>query len=41
VLVHVAAALANHDIIPSDLRVEQPTLEDAFLAITGHRTEEE
>lgn len=40
VLVHVAAALASHDIIPGDLRVEQPTLEDAFLAITGRRTGE-
>lgn len=40
VLVHVASALAAHDIIPDDLRVEQPTLEDAFLAITGRRTEE-
>jgi ABC-2 type transport system ATP-binding protein len=40
VLVHVAAALASHDIIPNDLRVEQPTLEDAFLAITGRTTDE-
>lgn len=39
VLVHVAAALAEHQMAPADLRVEQPTLEDAFLAITGHRTE--
>lgn len=40
VLVHVASALASHDIVPDDLRVEQPTLEDAFLAITGRRTGE-
>jgi ABC-2 type transport system ATP-binding protein len=39
VLVHVAAALAEHQMMPADLRIEQPTLEDAFLAITGHRTE--
>jgi len=24
-----------HGITPSDLRVEQPTLEDVFLAVTG------
>lgn len=34
-LVHVAAALAGRDIFPVDLRTEQPTLEDAFLALTG------
>ncbi len=32
----VAAALVEHGITPSDLRVEQPTLEDVFLTITGH-----
>lgn len=31
----VAASLVNHGITPSDLRVEQPTLEDVFLRITG------
>jgi ABC-2 type transport system ATP-binding protein len=31
----VAAALVNHGIVPDDLRLEQPTLEDVFLAITG------
>ena len=35
VLALVAAALVNRGITPDDLRVEQPTLEDVFLAITG------
>ena len=35
VLALVAASLVEHGIVPSDLRVERPTLEDAFLAITG------
>lgn len=37
VVVQVCAKLAAHNIIPADVRVEQPTLEDAFLAITGRR----
>ena len=32
----VAAALVEHGIVPADLRVEQPTLEDVFLKVTGH-----
>lgn len=36
VLALVAAALIDHGITPSDLHVEQPTLEDVFLTITGH-----
>lgn len=36
VLALVAAALVNHGITPSDLRVAQPTLEDVFLKLTGH-----
>jgi ABC-2 type transport system ATP-binding protein len=36
VLALVAAALVEHDIVPADLRVEQPTLEDVFLKLTGH-----
>jgi ABC-2 type transport system ATP-binding protein len=40
VLAHVAAALVTHGITPPDLRVEQPTLEDVFLALTGHAMEE-
>jgi ABC-2 type transport system ATP-binding protein len=32
----VAAALVAHGIVPPDLRVEQPTLEDVFLKVTGH-----
>jgi ABC-2 type transport system ATP-binding protein len=37
VLPLVAAALVAHGILPEDLRVEQPTLEDAFLNLTGVR----
>ena len=40
VLAHVAAALVAHGIAPPDLRVEQPTLEDVFLTLTGHDMEE-
>jgi ABC-2 type transport system ATP-binding protein len=36
VLALVAAALVEHGIVPSDLRVEQPTLEDVFLKLTGY-----
>ena len=32
----VAAALVEHGIVPADLRIEQPTLEDVFLKVTGH-----
>jgi ABC-2 type transport system ATP-binding protein len=39
VLAEVAAALVAHGITPSDLRVEQPTLEEVFLALTGHSVE--
>jgi len=35
VLVLVAAALVAHDLVPVDLRVEQPSLEDVYLDITG------
>ena len=35
VLALVASALVARGIMPSDLRVEQPTLEDVFLAVTG------
>jgi ABC-2 type transport system ATP-binding protein len=31
----VAAALVKHGIMPPDLRVEQPSLEDVFLKVTG------
>jgi len=34
-LANVAAALAQHNIAPADLRVEQANLEDVFLALTG------
>jgi ABC-2 type transport system ATP-binding protein len=36
VLALVAAALVEHGIVPCDLRVERPTLEDVFLRLTGH-----
>jgi ABC-2 type transport system ATP-binding protein len=36
VLALVAAALVEHGIVPADLRVEQPTLEDVFLKLTGY-----
>lgn len=35
VLALVAARLVEHGILPDDLRAEQPTLEDAFIALTG------
>jgi ABC-2 type transport system ATP-binding protein len=31
----VAAALVEHGIVPADLHVEQPSLEDVFLKLTG------
>ena len=40
VLALVAAALVEHGIIPTDLRVEQPSLEDVFLKLTGHGVED-
>jgi len=36
VLARVAVALAECGILPTDLRLEQPSLEDVFLSITGH-----
>ena len=35
VLALVASELVTHQIVPLDLRVERPTVEDAFLALTG------
>jgi ABC-2 type transport system ATP-binding protein len=35
VLALVAAALVSHGIVPADLRVDRPTVEDAFLTLTG------
>jgi ABC-2 type transport system ATP-binding protein len=35
VLALVAAELVNHGITPPDLHIEQPSLEDVFLSITG------
>jgi ABC-2 type transport system ATP-binding protein len=37
-LVHaVTATLARHQIIAHDLRIEQATLDDAFVALTGRK----
>jgi ABC-2 type transport system ATP-binding protein len=36
VLALVAAALVEHGVVPADLHVEQPSLEDVFLKLTGH-----
>lgn len=36
-LAHVAVALAEHNVTPRDLRVEQANLEDVFLALTGRQ----
>ena len=36
VLALTAAALVEHGIVPADLHIEQPTLEDVFLKVTGH-----
>jgi ABC-2 type transport system ATP-binding protein len=35
----VTGALARQRIVPNDLRVEQATLDDAFVALTGHTLE--
>lgn len=35
-LVRIAGALAQHGVEPADLAEQQPTLEDVFLAHTGH-----
>jgi ABC-2 type transport system ATP-binding protein len=37
VLALVAAALVQHGVVPDDLRVERPSLEDAFLRLVGTR----
>jgi ABC-2 type transport system ATP-binding protein len=34
-LANVATALAQYNIAPADLRVQQANLEDVFLAMTG------
>ncbi|MEW1837270.1 ABC transporter ATP-binding protein [Nonomuraea angiospora] len=33
----VTLALAQHQVVPGDLRIEQATLDDAFLALTGRK----
>lgn len=40
-LARVAHALVAHGIEPPDLRVELPTLEDAYLALTGVSSEDD
>ncbi|MBM3155910.1 MAG: ABC transporter ATP-binding protein [Chloroflexi bacterium] len=40
VLALVAASLVEHGITPSDLRMEQPSLEDVFLKLTGRSSGE-
>jgi len=40
VLVLVASALIDHGIVPADLRVDQPTLADAFMQLTSPMVEE-
>ncbi|WP_157253937.1 ABC transporter ATP-binding protein [Nonomuraea typhae] len=36
----VTLALAGHQIVPNDLRIDQATLDDAFLALTGRKLAE-
>ncbi|AQZ61798.1 multidrug ABC transporter ATP-binding protein [[Actinomadura] parvosata subsp. kistnae] len=38
-LLAVTTALARHDVVAADLRVEQSTLDDAFVALTGRRAD--
>ncbi|MFB4276289.1 MULTISPECIES: ABC transporter ATP-binding protein [unclassified Nonomuraea] len=33
----VTLTLANHQVVPANLRIEQATLDDAFLALTGRK----
>jgi ABC-2 type transport system ATP-binding protein len=40
VLQAVTSTLARHRIVAADLRVEQTSLDDAFVALTGHTTSE-
>lgn len=41
VLALVATALVEHGIVPADLRVEQATLEDAYMQLIDHADKEE
>ena len=40
ILALAAAALVERGIVPDDLRVEEPSLEDVFLKLTGHLVED-
>jgi ABC-2 type transport system ATP-binding protein len=33
----LTSVLARHQIVAADLRLEQPSLDDAFVELTGHR----
>jgi ABC-2 type transport system ATP-binding protein len=37
----VTSALAAHQVLPVDLRLDQPTLDDAFVALTGNKVMED
>jgi ABC-2 type transport system ATP-binding protein len=39
VLALVASGLVAHGVVPADLGVQKPTLEDAFLSLTGETAE--
>ncbi len=41
VLALVAASLVEHGIVPSDLHIEEHTLEHVFLSITGHTVQDQ
>ena len=36
-LLAITTALASADVVPTDLRIEQATLDDAFLSLTGKK----
>ena len=35
----VTSTLARHQVVAADLRLDQATLDDAFVALTGHAAE--
>jgi hypothetical protein len=39
VLIDVLRSLDDHDLAPATLAVREPSLDDVFLALTGHRAE--
>jgi ABC-2 type transport system ATP-binding protein len=40
-MVRVAGWLRDSDIYVDDIGLSRPSLDDVFLSLTGHRTEEE